>query len=366
MLRIKSNLLERRRLDITSMMSRSDRSRKLFQLLLILLALAATNVVGMMYFEELNLWDAVWLTMTTITTVGFGDYAAQTVGGRLTTIISLYIFGIFLLAQIAGEWIDLRLDRKERMRKGLWSWNMKNHILIVNTPDTDGDRYLHVLVEQIQNSKSLAEHPIQVFSGNYPDGLPDDLVKLGVVLHQGAPEGRGQLSSVNVESAAFIVVLAVDSTDYRSDSITLDILDRMKQYKLSGYVIAECLQDDNRSRLRQHGADAVIRPVRAYPELLVRAMAAPGTETILEDLFKHEGVHSRRYDVDIPKQPWGKLAARIILEGMGTPLGYVNRQGRIVTNPIADEEISGKALFIMVSHDRITEQGRVQEVVVNS
>tara|TARA_R110002072_G_scaffold1598_6_gene13587 strand:- start:2823 stop:3923 length:1101 start_codon:yes stop_codon:yes gene_type:complete len=365
MLRIKSEMLRRRRHEISSMMSRSDRSRKLIELLSILFLLAAANVVGMMYFESLNLSDAVWLTMTTITTVGYGDYVAQTVGGRLTTIVSLYIFGIFLLAQIAGEWIDLRLDRKERMRKGLWSWDMKNHILIINTPDTDGDRYLHVLVEQIRHSKSLADHSIQVFSGNYPDGLPDDLVKLGVVLHQGAPEGRGQLSEVNIESATFIIVLSVDSTDYRSDSITLDILDRMKEYQLTGYVIVECIQDENRGRLRQHGADAVIRPVRAYPELMVRAMAAPGTETILEDLFKHEGVHSRRYDVNIPSQPWGTLASRLMLEGLGTPLGYIDREGKIITNPVASEKVTGSVLFMMVSHDRIAVAAKVQLVVDN-
>ena len=365
MLRIRRNLTGQHRGNL-SMKHRTERARKILSLLLVLFLLASANVLGMMYFEQLSAWDAIWLTMTTITTVGYGDFSAQTVGGRLTTIILLYIFGIFLLAQIAGEWIDLRFDRRERMRKGLWSSNMNNHILIINTPDTNGDRYLTVLVEQIRHSKSLAEHPIQIFSSNYPDGLPEDLVNLGVVLHQGAPEGRGQLSSVNIESAAFLIVLAVDVTDYRSDSVTLDILDRMKQHSLKGYVIAECLQDDNRDRLRRHGAHAVIRPVRAYPELLVRAMAAPGTEAILEDLFTHEGVHSRRYNVSIPAQPWGDLASRLLKAGMGTPLGYIDRDGRIITNPLSHEDAAGEALFMMVSHDRIHEEDSVQRVVSDS
>ena len=32
--------------------------------------------------------------------------------------VMMYEFGIFLLAQIAGEWIDYRFDRFERKRKG--------------------------------------------------------------------------------------------------------------------------------------------------------------------------------------------------------------------------------------------------------
>ena len=365
MLRIKTDLLRRRR-ELSASQSPSDRKRKILYLMGFLVLLASCNTIGMMFFEGLSLSDAIWLTMTTMTTVGYGDYAAQSVGGRATTILLMYIFGIFLLAQIAGEWIDYRLDRKERMRKGLLSWNMKNHILIINTPDVDGDRYLNVLVEQISQSKSLSNHPIQVFSSSYPDGLPDELVQHGVALHQGAPEGRGQLKAVNVEEAAFVVVLAVDSTDFRSDSITLDILDRLKEYQLSGYLIAECVQDENRIRLKNHGANAVIRPIRAYPELLARAIAEPGSESILEDLFKHEGVHSRRYNVSIQRQPWGALAARLLLAGLGTPLGFIDSDERIRTNPPADEEVEGEAIFVMVNHDRVATQQAIQEVVADS
>lgn len=362
MLRIKSDLRRHRR-ALRSVQSSSERRSKIMGLLLLLLGLVSLNVLAMMHFENLSIEDSIWLTLTTMTTVGYGDYSAATIGGRLTTIVLLYVFGIFMLAQIAGEWIDLRADRRERKRRGFWDWNMKNHILIINTPDVDGDRYLSLLVEQIRGSKSLKDHPIQIFSSNYPQGLPEDLNHKGVMLHSGAPEGRGQMSAVNVESADYVIVMAVDATDFRSDSITLDILDRLKQYDLSGYIIAECVQDENRDRLKKHGANAVIRPVRAYPELLVRALAAPGTETILEDLFKHDGVHSRRYNVSIPLQPWGKLAARILLAGLGTPLGYVDGVGQIITNPPANEEVDGDALFIMVNHDRIPEQEHIQQAV---
>jgi voltage-gated potassium channel len=94
-------------------------------------------------------------------------------------------------------------------------------------------------------------------------------------------------------------------------------------------------------------------------------MAAPGTETILEDLFKHDGVHSRRYNVSIQLQPWGQLAARILMAGLGTPLGYVDRSGQIITNPVASEDVDGEGLFIMVNHDRIPEHQQMQDVVSN-
>lgn len=362
MLRLKTELLRRRRETELNYMLPSERRRKMRNLGIALLGLAIVHSVGMVVFESLTPWDAVWLTLTTITTVGYGDLSAQTKAGQLTTMLMMYGFGIFMVAQIVGEWIDYRFDRYERKRKGLWTWNMTDHILIINTPATDGDRYLNILTEQMRHSQTLSKHPIQILSAQYPDGLPSELVERGVLLHQGAPEGMHQLEEVKVEEAAYIVVLAGDTADNRSDSVTLDILDRLEQYNLKGYVLAECLQDENRKRLREHGANSVIRPVRAYPELLVRALVAPGSETILEDLFKDEGVHSRRYDVDLNGELWSEIVTKVVLAGLGTAVGYLGAGG-IVTNPKPNDVVVGSALFILVCHDSIPDRQAVLDIL---
>jgi voltage-gated potassium channel len=363
MLRFKSERWRRRRYDQYRFLSTDGRKEKILGLVKLLFGLASANTIAMMVFEGLSLIDSIWLTMTTITTVGYGDLSPSTLEGRAATIILLYIFGISLLAQLAGEWIDFRMDRRERMRKGLWRWKMKNHIVIINSPDKNGSKYLRTLIEQIRKSTNLADFPIQIFTPNYPDGLPNEISSLGVALRQGQPEGRSDMSEVDVENAAYIVVLAVDSNDYRSDSLTLDILDQLSQFQLHGHVIAECVQDENRSRLRSHGAGAVIRPVRAYPELMVRAMDAPGTELILENLFEHEGVHPRRYEVELHEQPWGEIAIRVIQAGLGTPLGFVDSAGELIINPQPKRSVTGTAIFLMVNHDDIPDDDDIRRTI---
>ena len=189
-------------------------------------------------------------------------------------------------------------------------------------------------------------------------------MELGVVLHRGHPEGVSSLADVNVDAARFIILMAEDTNDFRSDSLTLDVLDQLSEFDRKGYIIAECVQESNRDRLFKHGANAVIRPVRAYPELVVRAMAAPGTETILEDLFKYEGSHPRRYDVEFQKQPWGEMASRLLQNGLGTPLGYLGLDGRIVVNPEPGQVVSGEALYLMVTHNSDYKPDQVRELVV--
>ena len=351
MIQVTPNFWRRRRFNWYSSQTTDDRRRKILQLLLLLLALASANSLAMVIFEDLPIADAVWLTLTTITTVGYGDFSAVSVMGRLVTILLLFFLGIFLLAQIVGEWIDFRIARQERMRKGLWRWDMKDHIVIINTPEVNGARYLRILVEQIRSTPQLEDYPIEILSANFTDGLPSDISAMGVVLHHGKPEGRTDLADVDIQLATFIVLMAVDTSDYRSDSLTLDILDQLKSFEIKGYVVAECVQEANRHRLKSYGADAVIRPVRAYPELMVRALAAPGTEAILEDLFQHAGNHTRRYDVEFADKSWGEMASKLLLQGLGTPMGYLDQDNQIVTNPSPELQVSGSAIFVIASQD---------------
>ena len=87
------------------------------------------------WLEGISLKDSIWLTLTTVTTVGYGDMSAETDEGRIATVILIYLLGIWMLAQLASEYIDYRSDRKDRIIKGQWNWSyMENHIVIINAP----------------------------------------------------------------------------------------------------------------------------------------------------------------------------------------------------------------------------------------
>ena len=86
----------------------------------------------MISFEHLGLGEAIWLTFTTITTTGYGDFSAKTTAGRASTIVLIYLSGIFLLTQAGGAFFEFRILRRERKRRGEWRWDMRDHIIFVN------------------------------------------------------------------------------------------------------------------------------------------------------------------------------------------------------------------------------------------
>lgn len=317
------------------------------RLLALLLMLVAAHAAAMMLFEHLSLRESIWLTMTTLATVGYGDYSATTVAGQAATIVLLYLVGITVLAQLASDFIDHRLQRRQRMLRGLWEWRMRDHLLVINPPRHAG--YLERLIAQLRETPEFRDTPVLLLTENYPDGLPEALRQEGVVHRHGYPDNDAALDTVYPEHTLAVVVLAEDE-QRGSDALTFDILhrlgERIDMQRIP--VIAECVDDANRGRLLRLGIRAVIRPVRAYPELVVRALVAPGVERVLENLFTHEDDHSRRYDLPLRGLPWSEVVSRLIQRDLGTALAYVTDTGDVVCNPPASEPTEGNALILMV------------------
>ncbi|MDN7243661.1 ion channel [Planococcus sp. N028] len=76
--------------------------------------------------------DALWFTMTTMLTVGYGDLFPATGAGRIFTILFLYVIGIGLFASFIGKAVDsLTLYRRQKERGDLM-FEGKKHIVIID------------------------------------------------------------------------------------------------------------------------------------------------------------------------------------------------------------------------------------------
>jgi len=325
---------------------------KLARLFSLLIALILIHSVAMVYFENLSWGDAFWLSVTTVTTVGYGDISATSWQGRLFTTVCLYVLAISLLAQLAAEFFEYRIKKRDDKFRGNWIWSdMNKHLLIINTPTANSDAYLERLIGQIRATPKFAQLPLQILSRNYSGGLPRELTAHNVVHYNGGPEHAKNLDAVNVKTAAFIVILARDGSDPLSDSLTFDILSRIQDVGSSATILAECIVDENRQRLKKAGAAVVIRPIRAYPELLVRALATPGTEVVLENLFTHDESNLQRVDLDFSKLLWKDIVAVFMDNDFGIPLAYIDAGG-VHSNPPALHACSGSSIISMTSAGR--------------
>ena len=340
----KTNRLQRRAVYQTDWQLK----KRIQRLFLFLLGLLLLHIGAMLVLEGMTFQQAFWLTLTTITTVGYGDLSAATPAGQIATIALMYITGITLVTLIISDYIDYRFYRRERIRTGRWRWNMTNHILLINSPKYGGTQYYIRLTQQLRANDDYKTTPIQILATDFSNGLPSELVELGVTHFHGSGTSPHDLSAVNVQNAKHIIILAKDANDTVSDSNTFDTLHRLMELNLSKRCIVECVDDNNRGRLSKLGAQSILRPIRSYPEIIIRALIAPGTEKVLEDLFTHENDHPHRYEVIITDMTWSDIVCALIQENLGTAMAYIDNTGEVICNPNSTKTVNSIALIVLI------------------
>ncbi|AMQ89883.1 potassium channel protein [Marinobacter sp. LQ44] len=322
-----------------------NRMRRLFAILGCLLI---TQILIIWAAEPLTLFEAAWMTMTTLVTVGYGDFAPETTVGRLSTILLMFISAITLLTLIVSDYIEYRFYRRERILTGRWIYNMKDHIVIINTPRSGGEQYFMRFASQIRSVPEYHTVPIMLLTRQFPGGLPAELSDCGMVHFHGAGNDPEALKAVHAGSAKHIIVLAADESDPFSDSLTFDIAHRLVESNLGGRTTVECVSDHNRDRFKTLGVRTTIRPVRTYPEIMVRAVVAPGSEKVLEDMFNYERDHPHRYDLELDDLVWADIVSALVRHGIGTALAYIDHDNEVICHPPTNEEVEGKGLIVLV------------------
>ena len=202
---------------------------------------------------------------------------------------------------------------------------------------------------------------------DYEEGLPEEFQDAGVVHYHGDASIPDDLEAVNAADAAVILVLAENAADKRSDEINFNVLHRLKSLDVKGRIIVECVRRANRARLMEAGADCVMRPIRFYPEIVVRAIDSPGSEQILEGLFMSEGDECRSFDVSIQGVRWSAVAAHLMSYGLGTAIAYASNgtssDQSVQCNPAPDQIVHADRIYMIVKSDKHLVTGDIKKAI---
>ncbi len=318
------------------------------RLFLILIAMITLQVLIIWAAEDLDLFESIWLTLTTATTVGYGDLSPKTPVGRISTMLIMFVGVITMLTIIISDFIEYRFYRREQILKGRWIYKMKEHIVIINTPKTGGAQYFMRFASQVRAVPGYETIPIMLVTREFPAGLPAELSDCGVVHYHGSGSDPEALKAAHAGSAKHIIILAADEADPISDSLTFDIAHRLAESNLGSHTTVECVSDRNRERFKALGIRTIIRPVRTYPEIMVRAVVAPGSEKVLEDMFNYERDHPHRYDLTLDDLSWADIVSALVRHGIGTALAYIDNDDEVICHPPTNDEVEGKGLIVLV------------------
>ncbi|NVM21877.1 MAG: ion transporter [Desulfobacterales bacterium] len=322
----------------TRLGKRFFRSRTWVLVFVIIIVFSLTSAGVFLFEQHINqdfhsLSDAVWWTIVTAATVGYGDKVPETVGGRVTAVLVM-IVGIALVSIVTGRIASWLVEWKIREGRGLTTQRkLKGHIVIcgwkhdmgalltnvlkVNPGLTSADIVLVSMAKpaKVENIRSLPELRNAVFvRGDYVDEA---------VLHR-----------ANIKEAAKALVLAdqdIDASPQEIDSRTVMVVLTIKAISRDIYTCAELIDSKFERYLQGVHCDEVFLCRHHNRMLLANATSAAGISQVLLDLLDIE--HNRLVTKEFPRRYVGDTFAslgRYFMEAeKGILIGILENTGNI-------------------------------------
>lgn len=324
--------------------------------LIFLTAIVAYSTTGFMYFEhdakpEIEWLDALWWSIVTMTTVGFGDYFPATKLGRIFVGIPTMLVGMGMLGYVLSQIASFFIRAEALNRKGLAVQKSTNHVLMLNYPSEQ--RVLRVLAE-LHGQPELSERPITIVDEHLEE-LDDGLAGQNVRFVRGHPARRATLEKASAATATCAVILARDAQNTASDDLTVAICLTLRHLQPSLHVVAECVDPENREVLSRAGCRSIVCVTDLAPGILVQELHDPGVVEVLHELtLWHEDLNNI-YIVGLTLGESNDRAVRDLQSWAAandsTLLG-IRKKGVITINPAPGMPLEGDDAAVIICKAR--------------
>jgi len=250
--------------------------RKIFLVLLLFVVIILGGSMGYMYFEALPFWDAMYLTIITIATVGYGDLVPVHPSGKVFTIFLLFAGAglvMYTLGKITEAMVEgslRKIFKRRKMDKKIA--RLHNHFIICGF-----GRIGQVICEILSD----ADRPFVIIERD--DEVLKEIDENGYIAVQGEAEEDAILETAGIERATGLI--AVVSTDADNLFITLTA----RGLNPSLFILARSSgSKGTRTKLLRAGASKVISPYYIGARRMAQLLLRP-TVTDFIDLAMYAG-----------------------------------------------------------------------------
>ncbi len=322
------------------------------RLLMFLVVCLSSHVILMMSLENLTLVDAIWFTLTTTFTVGYGDIIIHSVGAKIATVILVYFGCILTIGKAASDYFEFISLKKVRITSGRWRHKMEGHLVIFGSPKHGHIDFFNDLKKEILFNFGQSAPECLVVTSLWGNHIPDILHSLEYRWVNSSQYDPACLERICLDKAAYVLVLVDTFIPNEIDYANVELVSRIRETGYSGPIVAEVTSENHRARMKKVGATGVQRPMRSHPEILIKTLLFPGTEEILDNLFSAKGDNLIKKEF-IFKGSWDELVSLCLAKHGGLPLSVLTWDGKIVTNPINEKFLDTKAVYVLVKEDEL-------------
>ena len=321
-------------------------TRRIRSALLALGAIMVAGVLGYMVFEGWSFIDALYMTVITLTTVGYREVHALDTSGKLWT-MALLITGVGTLFYVAVSSVELVVEGtirgyfgRRRMEAAIRKLN--GHYILCGYGRVG---------RQVAAEFALGGVPFVIIEQE-PETVEECLAE-GYLTLRGEASNDGVLEEAGIQRAKGLVA-AVDSD---ADNVFVVLSARKLNPKL--HIVARASSDESAAKLEIAGADRTLSPYAVGGRRLASLATQPLVVDFLDIVTRgEEGIEFRLEEFSVPQDSF--IADQTIGElRIGERTGAMilatrNKEGRFDTSPSAADRISaGDTLIVLGTREQV-------------
>lgn len=320
--------------------------RRIYIAVWLLLSIFIVGILGFMLLEGYSLIEAVYMTVITVTTVGFNEVRELSSVGRVfTSILIIVSFGTFAYAiSVVTSYIldgDFqKLLKHYKVEKAIKS--MRNHVVICGHG---------------RNGQQAAKR-LEAFGRDFvvveeDEAKAEKLRLAGVlVIHGNATEDK-VLRSAGIENASDVI------SSLPSDADNLFVVLSARQINPKANIISKALMESTKDKLRIAGATHVIMPEAIGGTHMASLVVSPDLVEFLDSISVDGSASSNLEELEcsaLPDEFMGKTLRDLNLRSIAgcSVIGFKQDDGTCVVNPGGDTTLQRNSkLFVLGNKQQI-------------
>lgn len=320
---------------------------KVFQLLFVILTIVLGSAVLISRLEpDLSFISAIWWSIVTLTTVGYGDISPVTPGGRIVAVVIMF-FGIGVLGMLSASLAALLISKKLKENSGMCKTKLTDHIILC-----EWNHRTRAILKELRTDSKSRDSAIVLIADITEKPVDDTL--LFFVKGQVNEE---TLKQANLAQARTVVVLGDDTLEAtsRDAKVVLTTL-TIESMANEVYSVVELVDKSNEQHCRRAHADEIIIGSELSSHLLATAALDHGISRIISELLSSR-YGNELYAVPVPEKLAGNRFLDVLLhmkqEQQATVLGIQKgRGGELITNPDIDYLVTEQDYLVIIAKER--------------